>query len=100
MAEVILIIDYDEERINLEEVINSLRSQEGVERVTELSSRKLGGSRMKVICHICDWQGTELDLVGKYVPNPTVPGGVVKEVVCPECGNQLGLDYLEEQPIA
>jgi len=44
MAEVILIIDYDEERINLEEVINSLRSQEGVERVTELSSRKLGGS--------------------------------------------------------
>jgi len=55
---------------------------------------------MKVVCHICDWQGTELDLVGKYVPNPTVPGGVVKEVVCPECGNQPGLDYLEEQPIA
>jgi len=55
---------------------------------------------MKVICRICGWQGTESDLVGKYVPNPTEPDDMFKEIVCPVCGNQLGLDYLEEQPVA
>lgn len=52
---------------------------------------------MKVVCRICGWEGTESDLVGKYFPNPTLPGDVVKEIICPECGNQPGLDYLEEQ---
>ena len=33
MAEIILVIDYDEERTSLEEVINSLESQEGINSV-------------------------------------------------------------------
>jgi len=54
---------------------------------------------MEVICRICGRRVDESDLVGKYIPNPTEPGDVVKEIVCPECGRP-GLDYLEEQPVA
>jgi len=55
---------------------------------------------MKVVCRICGWEGIESDLVSKYFPNPTLPSDVVKEIICPECGNQPGLDYLEEQSVA
>ena len=53
-----------------------------------------------IICRICGWEGTESDLVGKYFPDPRGTADVVKEVVCPQCGNQAGLDFLEEQPVA
>ena len=33
MAEIILVVDYDEERISPEEVINFLKSQEGINSV-------------------------------------------------------------------
>lgn len=55
---------------------------------------------MKVICHICGWEGDQSELVGKYFPNPSDPTDVIKEIVCPHCGSQPGLDYLEEQPVA
>lgn len=51
---------------------------------------------MKVICRICGWEGEESELIGKYFPDPRDPTDVVQEIVCPQCGNQHGLDYLEE----
>jgi len=55
---------------------------------------------MKVICRICGWEGTESELTGRYSTNPKDPTDVVKEITCPRCGNQPGLDYLEGQPVA
>ena len=52
-----------------------------------------------VCCHICGWEGYVQDLVVEYIPNPKEPGDVIPEIVCPNCGNDAGLDYLEGLPV-
>lgn len=36
-------------------------------------------------CHHCKWEGTVGELVATPVPNPQLPGDIIKEAACPRC---------------
>ena len=46
---------------------------------------------MRVTCMICGWEGTEAELISRYLPRTTGPTDEVVEYSCPQCGNWLGL---------
>lgn len=51
---------------------------------------------VKVGCDECGWEGSEDDISYRYIANPHWPDDVIKEEVCPRCGDWR-LYYKEEQ---
>ena len=53
---------------------------------------------MRGTCMICGWEGTEAELISRYLPGTTGPTDEVIEYSCPQCGNELGLRWVWDNP--
>ena len=84
--EATITISYDEERISLDELLNFLRTQDGIDSAIELQ---------KLMCEFCGWKGFDSDLAVTYTDNPAEPGDVTPIASCPQCGNVYNLEELD-----
>ena len=53
---------------------------------------------MRFTCMICGWEGTESELISRHLPATTGHTDESVEYSCPQCGNELGLRWVWDNP--